>query len=96
MRRITALQEHPRIVGETRRHRANEQDDGAEPFVAVMHALVDALLERRTVQQRLVVVDSREEELDEVCQEVLLWEDQLWFLLMQGSEDPLLHNRDEK
>ena len=64
------VEEDAGVLGEARAVGAHEEDGGPEALVVQVEAVLDALLERRAVEERHVVVHVVEVEVDELREQV--------------------------
>ena len=64
------VEEHAGVFGEPRAVGADEEDGRPEALVVQVEAVLDALLEGGAVEERHVVVDVGEEEIDELREQV--------------------------
>ena len=70
LRDLVVFEQDAGVVREPRAVRAHEQHRRAEAFVVQVEALLNALLERRAVEERHVVVHVLEVQVDELLEQV--------------------------
>ena len=69
-----ALEEHARVIRVARCTRAQAQQHAPKGLVTEVQVVTQILFERRAVQERDEKVDTREIQVDEMVDQVWLWE----------------------
>jgi hypothetical protein len=87
---VGAIEEYARIIRVARRTRAQTQQDTAKGMVMKVQAVAQLQFKGWAVQEREESVDSGEEKVDEMVDEVRLWKGVTRRVEAEGSTLPLV------